>query len=114
MKNPSFRFFLAAIVLYFAVGIVYQVWTCATWETNLGLDGLPPDTPCAGIPWTVFIVGLWPAYGALEVFHGHPVAGTLFDGAFLALIALFVVGVRREGREQNNQSPVSAHPTNAP
>ena len=96
--RSSRSFFIAALVLYLVFGIVYQVWTCATWTTNLGQDGYPPDIPCAGVPWTIFIVSLWPGYSSLDLWYGHPMAGALFVAAFLVVLVLFALGLRKRKR----------------
>lgn len=94
MRSSS-KFFLLAVALYLVCGIAYQLWTCATWSSNLGQDGFPPDIPCAGIPWTIFTVGLWPAYSSHDLRHGHPLAGALFVVAFVVVVVLLALGLRR-------------------
>jgi hypothetical protein len=96
--RPSSKLFLTALVLYLVLGIGYQIWTCATWSSSLGQDGLPPDIPCAGIPWTILVVGLWPANSFSELRSGHPLAAASLVAAFGLVILLFALGLRKAGQ----------------
>ena len=88
------RYIWLALGLYLAFGIGYQIWTCATWSARLGQDGLPPDLPCAGMPWTAMNVGLWPIYSARDLQGGYPIAGAIFAVATAVVAGMALVGLR--------------------
>lgn len=73
---------IAAFVVYFGAGIFFQVQTCLNPDSNG--DGYPSDIPCAGIPWTPFIIVGWPI-----VMIGFPYG--FFSEAGLAAVLLLVV-----------------------
>lgn len=79
------------LITYLAIGLAIQAVSCA-WP-SLGQDGQPSDVPCAGIPWSFFVILQWPLFAFFEiaVHHMTPIgiAGLLGIGVMLILIVLF-------------------------
>lgn len=94
--TKSVKVSLGIVIAYVAIGVLYNVATCATWNMQLGQDGSPPDIPCAGIPWTPMMVAGWPLFvvSDLLVFSDNQVISPIKNflvGAFTILVASAII-----------------------
>lgn len=79
------------IITYVVIGLAMQTVSCA-WP-SLGQDGQPSDVPCAGIPWSFFVILQWPLFAFFEIamrqMTSLGITGLLGLGVMIALVILF-------------------------
>ncbi len=79
------------LITYLVIGLAMQTVSCA-WP-SLGRDGQLSDVPCAGIPWSFFVILQWPLFAFFD-FAVHQITplgitGLSGFGIMLILIILF-------------------------
>lgn len=88
------------LITYLTIGLSMQLVSCA-WP-SLGQDGQPSDIPCAGIPWSFFIVLQWPllAFFSLSLGDFKPMSITGLVGIVVMVVLIFLL--RRFRVSKNN------------